>query len=137
MMFDLQAVAFQADLTRVTTLMMGREISGRAYPEIGVPEAHHAVSHHLNDHQKLAALAKIDAFHTALFADFVETLRTTPDGDGSLLDHIIILYGSGMSDSNAHIHDNLPLLVVGGGAGQLKGGRHLRYAGEPSSNDQE
>ena len=133
-MYDLQAVAFQADLTRVTTFMLGRELTGRTYPEIGVPESHHPVSHHQNSPQKLALLAKINAFHMALFAEYLEKLQSMPDGDGSLLDHIIVLYGAGMSDSNGHVHDDLPLLLVGGGSGHLKGGRHLKYAGDPSGN---
>jgi hypothetical protein len=133
-MYDLQALAFQADLTRVTTFMLGRELTGRTYPEIGVPEAHHPVSHHQNLPEKLASLAKINAFHMKLFAEYLEKLGSTPDGDGSLLDHVIILYGAGMSDSNGHVHDNLPLLLVGGGAGHLKGGHHLKYAGDPSAN---
>ncbi|HKA05761.1 MAG TPA: DUF1552 domain-containing protein, partial [Gemmataceae bacterium] len=132
LMYDLQAVAFQADLTRVTTFMLGRELTGRTYPEIGVPESHHPVSHHQNSPQKLALLAKINAFHMALFAEYLEKLQSMPDGDGSLLDHIIVLYGAGMSDSNGHVHDDLPLLLVGGGSGHLKGGRHLKYAGDPS-----
>jgi hypothetical protein len=134
LMFDLQALALQADLTRVTTFMIGREGGSRAYPEIGVYEGHHPVSHHGNNPEKLALLSKINAFHMALFAEYVEKLRSTPDGDGSLLDHIIILYGAGLSDSNLHVHDKLPLILVGGGAGHLKGGRHLKYAGDPTAN---
>ena len=134
LMYDLQVLALQADLTRVTTLMMGQEISGRAYPEIGVPEAHHALSHHMDDREKIAALARVNAFHTGCFAEFVGKLHATPDGDGSLLDHIILLYGAGMSDPNAHVHNNLPLMLVGHGGGHLKGGRHLKYDGDPSAN---
>ena len=102
LMFDLQVLAYQSDLTRVITFMMGREISGRTYPEIGVNEAHHPISHHQNDQVKIATVAKINTFHTTLFAYYLEKLRATPDGDGSLLDHVLLLYGSGMSDSNAH-----------------------------------
>jgi hypothetical protein len=114
-------------MTRVSTFMLGREVSGRAYPEIGVPDSHHPTSHHQNDPEKLAKLAKINVFHMKQFAYLVEKIRTTPDGDGTLLDHSMLLYGSGISDSNIHMHDNLPLVLVGGGAGQIKGGRHIRY----------
>lgn len=127
LMFDLLLLAFQTDMTRVSTFMLGREVSGRAYPEIGVPDSHHPVSHHQNDPEKLAKLAKINVFHLQQFAEFVEKMRRTPDGDGSLLDHSMLLYGSGISDSNVHMHDNLPLVLVGGGAGQIKGGRHVTY----------
>jgi hypothetical protein len=129
LMFDLQMLAYQSDLTRVITFMMGREISGRSYPEIGVPDAHHPISHHQNDPEKIAKVAKINLFHATLFAYYVEKLRSTPDGDGSLLDHMLMVYGSGMSDSNAHSPSNLPILLVGGANGQLKGGRHVRYPG--------
>ena len=128
LMFDLQVLAYQTDLTRVQTFMLGRELSARQYPEIGVPDAHHPTSHHTNDAVKQANYAKINAFHTRLFAYYVDKLRATADGDGTLLDHVMLLYGSGMSDGNAHATDNLPLLVVGGGVG--KGGRHLRYPGD-------
>ena len=125
LMFDLQVLAYQADLTRIQTFMLGRELSARQYPEIGAPDAHHPTSHHTNDPEKIANYGKINAFHTRLFAYYVDKLRATPDGDGSLLDHIVLLYGSGMSDGNAHATGNLPLVVMGGGAG--KGGRHIRY----------
>lgn len=128
LMFDLQVLAYQSDLTRVITFMMGREISGRTYPEINVNEAHHPISHHQNDRVKIATVAKINTFHTALFAYYLEKLRTTPDGDGSLLDHMLILYGSGMSDSNAHSPNALPVLLAGGGAGPVPGGRHVTYS---------
>jgi hypothetical protein len=127
LMFDLLLLAFQTDMTRVSTFMLGREVSGRAYPEIGVPDSHHPVSHHQNDPEKLAKLAKINVFHLQQFVYFLEKMRRTPDGDGSLLDHSMLLYGSGISDSNIHMHDNLPLVLVGGGAGQITGGRHVRY----------
>jgi len=127
LMFDLLLLAYQTDMTRVTTFMLGREVSGRAYPEIGVPDSHHPVSHHQNDPEKLAKLAKINIFHLQQFARFLEKMRATPDGDGSLLDHSMLLYGSGISDSNVHMHDNLPLVLVGGAAGQIKGGRHIVY----------
>ena len=128
LMFDLQLLAPQTDLTRVTTFMLGRELSGRTYPEIGVPDAHHPLSHHENDPIKIATMSKINTFHMSLFAEFVEKLRTTPDGDGSLLDHTTLLYGGGISNSNGHTHDNLPVLLLGGGIRTVTGGRHLRYA---------
>jgi hypothetical protein len=127
LMYDLQVLAYQCDLTRVITFMVGREFSGRTYPEIGVPDSHHPISHHQGDPEKLAKLVKINTYHATLFAYFLERLRATPDGDGTLLDHMTIIYGGGMSDSNAHDFRNLPILLVGGGAGQLKGGRHIRY----------
>ena len=116
-------------------MMMGREFSGRTYPEIGVPDSHHPISHHQGDPEKIAKLAKINHYHATFFAYFLEKLRSTADGDGSLLDHSTIIYGAGMSDSNAHDPTNLPILLVGGGAGQIKGGRHLRYPeGTPLAN---
>jgi len=127
LMFDLQVLAYQTDLTRIQTFMLGRELSARQYPEIGVPDAHHPTSHHTNDSEKIANYAKINSFHTRLFAYYVERLSRTADGDGSLLDNLTLLYGSGMSDGNAHATTNLPLLLVGGGTG--RGGRHLRYPG--------
>jgi hypothetical protein len=127
LMFDLLALAYQTDLTRVGTFMYGKEVSGRSYPEIGVPDGHHACSHHQNDPAKLEKLAKINAFHVQQFAYFIDKLKNTPDGDGSLLDHSILVYGSGISDGNIHFHLDLPTIVVGGGAGTLKGGRHVRY----------
>ena len=134
LMFDLQVLAYQCDLTRVISFMIGRELTGRTYAEIGVPDAHHPLSHHMYDREKLATLAKVNTYHVTLFSDYLEKLRSTPDGDGSLLDHLIILYGAGISDSNAHSHDDLPLLLVGGTASQFKGGRHLKYDGQPSAN---
>jgi hypothetical protein len=131
LMFDLQLLAYQTDLTRVITFMMGREVSSRTYPEIGVPDAHHPLSHHEYDPHKIATMAKINVFHATLFAAYLKRLRDTPDGDGSLLDHIVMLYGCGMSDSNAHSPVNVPVLVLGGGSGTLKGGRHLKYSGDP------
>jgi hypothetical protein len=125
LMFDLLTLALQTDMTRVSTFMLGKEVSVRAYPEIGVPDSHHPVSHHQNDPEKLAKLAKVNTFHVQQFAYFLEKLRSTPDGDGSLLDHAMILYGSGISDSNVHLHDNLPILLAGGAGGAIAGGRHL------------
>jgi hypothetical protein len=135
LMFDLQLLAYQADLTRVGTLMVGREQTGRAYGEIGVPEAHHPISHHGYDPQKIATLSKINVYHTQLLAEYLTKLRATPDGDGTLLDHLILMYGSGISDSHSHKHENLPILLLGGGGGGLAGGRHLKYADNtPAAN---
>src|SRR6266581_1301359 len=127
LLYDLQLLAFQADLTRVTTFMYGREQNGRPYPQIGVPEPHHPLTHHQNLPEKMEKCAKIQTYHVKLFADYLEKLRSTPDGDGSLLDHVILLYGAGISHSDRHTHGPLPTLVVGGGAGTIKGGRHLVY----------
>jgi hypothetical protein len=127
LMYDLLALAYQANVTRVFTFMVAREVSNRTYPQVGVSDGHHAISHHQNRPEKLEKNVKIQTYHTGLFAYFLEKLQATPDGDGSLLDHSTILYGSNMSNSNAHDHFPLPTLVVGGGAGRLKGGRHLKY----------
>ncbi|MEE2638169.1 MAG: DUF1552 domain-containing protein [Acidobacteriota bacterium] len=127
LMYDLQLLAHQTDRTRVTTFMSGHELSGRTYPEIDVPDAHHPLSHHRGVGEALRKLTKINHYHVSLFAEFVEKLRTTPDGDGSLLDHMILMYGAGMSDSNSHSPYNLPLVLLGGGAGKLAGGRHVAY----------
>ncbi len=132
LMFDLQLLAFQSDLTRVISFMLSKEQSARPYPQIGVPEAHHPLSHHGDTPDLIERMSKINRYHTELFARYVEKLRTTPDGDGSLLDHTTILYGSGISNSNSHSGDNLPLMLVGGGAGTLKGGRHLVYKDQPT-----
>ena len=130
LMFDLLALAYQTDLTRVGTFMLSREVSGRAYPEIGVPDSHHGCSHHQNDPAKLEKLAKINTFHMQQFAYFLDKLQSTPDGDGTLLDHSMLIYGSGISDGNIHFHMDLPVVMAGGGGGTLKGGRHLRYASD-------
>jgi len=127
LLYDLQLLAYQADVTRVITFMYGREQSPRPYPQIGVPEPHHALTHHQNDPVKMEKCARIQQYHLKLFTDYLEKLRNTPDGDGSLLDHMIILYGSGISNSDRHTHGPLPTFVVGGGGGALKGGRHLVY----------
>ena len=132
LMLDLQLLAFQSDLTRVISFMLGKEQSARPYPQIGVPEAHHPLSHHNDVPELIAHMSKINRYHTQLFSKYLERLRATPDGDGSLLDHTTILYGSGISNSTRHSGDNLPLLVIGGGAGTLKGGRHLTYSGKPT-----
>ena len=125
LMFDLQVLALQADITRVITFQLAREVSTRTYPQIGVPDAHHPMSHHANDPEKLVKLAKINAYHVSLFAYFLDKLKSTPDGNGSLLDHSMYLYGSGMGNPNIHDHSKLPILVAGGASGQLKGGRHI------------
>ena len=130
LMYDLFALAYQIDATRVITFMIGRESSGRTFPQFGIPDAHHPLSHHQNDPVKLAKLTTINQFHISLFAEFLETLRTTPDGDGSLLDHVVLMYGSGMSDGNTHDPMNLPLLLAGGGCGTVKGGRNIRFAND-------
>jgi hypothetical protein len=127
MMYDLQVLAYQADITRVTTFLIGRELSNRTYPAIGINEAHHSLSHHQNDAEKLAKLAKINTYHIQKLTYFLEKLRATPDGEGTLLDHLTLVYGSGLSDGNRHDHSPLPILVVGGGAGKLKGGAHLSF----------
>jgi hypothetical protein len=127
LLYDLQLLAYQSDLTRVITFMYGREQTGRPYPQLGVPEPHHQLSHHQNDPAKLEKCTKIQTYHVQLFADYLEKLRSTPDGDGSLLDHVILLYGAGISNSDRHSHRPLPTLVLGGGAGTIKGGRHLVY----------
>ena len=132
LMLDLQLLAFQSDLTRVISFMLGKEQSARPHPQIGVPEAHHPLSHHNDVPELIAHMSKINRYHTQLFSKYLEKLRATPDGDGSLLDHTTILYGSGISNSTRHSGDNLPLLVMGGGAGTLKGGRHLTYSGKPT-----
>jgi hypothetical protein len=130
LMFDLQALAFQADIARVTTFQLARETSTRTYAEIGVSDPHHPTTHHGNNPEKVAKVAMINAFHVSLFAYFLEKLKSTPDGDGSLLDHSLLLYGSGMSNPNIHSHTNLPILVAGGKAGK-KGALHIKYA-EPT-----
>ena len=127
LMFDLQLLAYQTDLTRVASFMVGREISGRTYNQIGIPDAHHPLSHHLDDPVKIGIMSKINTYHVVLFAEFVEKMRATPDGDGSLLDHSLLLYGAGMSNSNAHAPINLPIMLVGGAGGGLEGGRHITY----------
>lgn len=124
-MFDLQVLAYQADLTRVSTFLMSRETSQRTYPQVGVPDAHHGLSHHGDDPGHLAKLAIIDKYHVELFGYFLKKLAATPDGNGSLLDHSLIVYGSCLSNGNNHSHRNLPTLLAGGGAGQVKRNRHL------------
>ncbi len=135
MMYDLLALAYRANVTKVFTFMVAREVSNRTYPQIGVPDGHHATSHHQNRAEKIEKLVKIQTYHLTLFAQFLDKLKSTQDGDGTLLDHSILLYGSNMSNSNAHNHFPLPSLVLGGGAGSLQGNRHLRFPDHtPMSN---
>ena len=127
LMFDLQVLAYEADITRVITFMMCRELSQRTYVNLGVPDPHHALSHHQRNPENLTKLAKINTYHVQLFAYYLNKLQSTPDGDGSLLDHVMILYGGGISDGDMHNHSPLPLLLAGGGAGNVKGRGHLEY----------
>ena len=134
LMFDLMVLAYQTDLTRVITLMVGHEQSGMTYPQIGVPDAHHPISHHQREPEKVAKTAKINAYHVKMFTYLLERLRDTPDGDGTLLDHMTMIYGAGIADSNSHAPVNIPFLLAGGGAGNLKGGRHTNLKGVPLAN---
>jgi hypothetical protein len=132
LMFELQMLAFQGDITRVTTFQLARETSNRTYNEIGISDPHHPLSHHGNDPAKIERMSKINAFHVSLFAEFLEKMKATPDGAGSLLDHSLLLYGSGMGNPNVHDHQNLPVIVAGGAAGGMKTGRHLKFE-EPTA----
>ena len=134
LMFDLQVLAYQTDLTRVITMMLGHEHSGMTYPQIGVPDAHHPISHHQREPEKLAKVSKINAYHVKMFAYLLEKLRATPDGDGTLLDHMTLIYGAGIADSNSHAPVNIPFILAGGGAGNLKGGRHTHFKDMPLAN---
>jgi Protein of unknown function (DUF1552) len=134
LMFDLMVLAYQSDLTRVITLMLGHEQSGMTYPQIGVPDAHHPISHHQREPEKVAKTARINAYHVKMFAYLMDKLQTTPDGDGTLLDHVTMIYGAGIADSNAHAPVNIPFLLAGGGAGNLKGGRHTHLKDVPLAN---
>jgi hypothetical protein len=127
LMFDLQVLALQGDITRVVTFQLAREASNRTYPEIGVPESHHPLTHNNGDPEKIAKVAKINQFHVSLFADFLKKLQQTQEGNGTLLDNVLYLYGSGMGNPNVHDHVNLPIIVAGGAAGNMRGGRHIRY----------
>jgi len=127
LMFDLQVLALQGDVTRVISFQLARETSNRTYPEIGVSEPHHPLTHHNGNQEMIDKVAQINAFHVSLFAYFLERLKETPDGDGSLLDNSLYLYGSGMGNPNVHDHRNLPIIVAGGGAGHMRGNRHIRY----------
>ena len=132
LLLDLQLLALQGDITRVSTMMIGREVNARPYPQIGVPEAWHPLSHHQNRPELIARMSIINRYHVELFSRYLTKLRNTPDGDGSLYDHTTLLYGSGMSNSQRHSANNLPLLLVGGGNGRLNGGQHIVYEGDPS-----
>jgi hypothetical protein len=132
LMMDLKVLAFQSDLTRVISFMISKEQSPRPYPQIGVPEAHHPLSHHNNIPELIEKMSKINRYHAQLFSQYLAKLKATPDGDGSLLDHITILYGAGLSNSNGHSGENLPQMLVGGSSGKIKGGRHLKFANKPS-----
>jgi len=135
LMFDLLALAYQADITRVSTFMMARELSQRTYPQVGAPDPHHALSHHQNDPERIAKLVKVQNYHVQMFAYYLQKLRSTPDGDGTLLDHMLILYGGNMSNSNLHNHFPLPVLLAGGASGRLQGNRHIRCKDQtPMSN---
>jgi len=135
LMMDLLALAYQTDLTRISTFMLAKEVSGRAYPEIGVPDSHHPVSHHQNEPAKLERLHKINEYHLQQFAHLVDKLAKTPEGDGTMLDSSLFLYGTGISDSNTHFHDDLPIALVGGKAAGIRGGRYIRYPkGTPLTN---
>ena len=134
LMFDLMVLAFQCDLTRVITFMIGHEHSGMTYPQIGVPDAHHPISHHQQEPEKVAKVAKINAYHVRMFAGLLERLHATSDGDGTLLDHVTMMYGAGMADSNSHSPIDIPMILAGGGAGHLKGGRHVRFKNMPLAN---
>lgn len=127
LMFDLQVLAMQGDVTRVTTFQLARETSNRSYPEIGISDPHHPLSHHGNDPAKVERMSKINAFHVSLFAEFLTKLAATKEGNGTLLDHSLLLYGSGMGNPNVHDHTNLPVIVAGGAAGGMRGGRHVRF----------
>ena len=130
LMFDLQVMAYRTDLTRVITFMLAHAGSNRAYPNIGISDGHHSLTHHQNDPAKIDRVAQIDAMFVRMFAYYLDKLKSTPDGDGTLLDHVAILYGSGTGDGNAHSHHDLPTLLAGGAGGQIKGGRHIRYPKE-------
>jgi hypothetical protein len=134
LMFDLEVLAYQSDLTRIITLMLGREFSGMTYPQVGVPDAHHPVTHHAGEVEKIAKVAIINAYHVRLFGYLLEKLKATPDGDGTLLDNVTLIYGAGLSDCNAHSVTNVPVVLAGGGAGTLKGGRHIHYNSVPLAN---
>jgi Protein of unknown function (DUF1552) len=135
LMYDLQVVAFQTDLTRVTTMMVGREGSMRTYPEIGVPDPHHPLTHHRNNKEWMARVEQINVFHAELFAYFIGKLKATPDGDNNLLANSLVVYGSGLSDGNRHTHEDLPVMIVGQGGGLLRTGRHVVYDKQTPMNN--
>jgi hypothetical protein len=134
LMFDLQVLAYQCDLTRVITFMVGREHSGMTYPQIGVPDAHHPISHHQGEPEKIAKVAKINEYHMQMFAKYLEKLQAARDGEGTLLDSLTLMYGAGIADSNSHSPLNIPMILAGGGSGHLKGGRHINFKGTPLAN---
>jgi hypothetical protein len=135
LMFDLQVMAYRTDMTRVITFMLAHAGSNRAYPAIGISDGHHSLTHHQNNAEKVEKVAQIDAHLASMVAYYLDRLRSTPDGDGNLLDHVMIVYGSGTGDGNAHTHHDLPTVLLGGGCGQIKGGRHLRYAKDTPLNN--
>ena len=135
LMMDLMVIAYQTDMTRVVSCMIAREGSNRSYRSIGVPDGHHSVTHHDGDPAKIEKVVKINHLHAQTFAYLLQKMQSTPDGDGTLLDHSMMLYGSSISDGNAHTHDDLPLVLVGGACGQIKGGRHLRFPKETPMNN--
>ena len=134
-MFDLEVLAFRANITRVATMMFARDTSGAVYPQSGVREGFHVASHHANNRANMESIALINRYHVQMLAYFLDKLNATPDGEGNLLDHSMVLYGSSMSNGNQHDHDPLPVVLAGGASGQLKGGRHMQYAAHtPMSN---
>jgi len=135
LMMDLQVIAWQTDMTRVASFMLGRDGSNRPYREIGIPDGHHSISHHQNDPERVEKLIKIDELHVAMFAYLLKRLQETPDGDGTLLDHSLIVFGSSLSESNIHTHDDLPIVLAGNANGQVKGNRHLVYPKETPLNN--
>jgi len=135
LMIDLQALAFQTDMTRVVTFMLAREGSNRSYRTIGISDGHHSVTHHQNDPEKIDKTARINQLHAKMFAYMLEKFRATPDGNGNLLDHSLIMYGSSISDGNLHTHHDLPILLAGGAGGKVKGGSHFVYPKETPLNN--
>jgi hypothetical protein len=135
LMMDLQVIAWQTDMTRVASFMMGRDGSNRPYREIGISDGHHSISHHQKDAERVEKLIKIDELHVSLFGYLLEKLQNTPDGDGTLLDHALIVFGSSLSESDLHTHDELPILLAGNGGGRVKGNRHLVYPKETPLNN--
>jgi hypothetical protein len=135
LMFDLQVLAWQADITRVTTMMMSQELSGSVYPASGIREAFHNLSHHSHVPANMDKLAILNTYHVATMSYLIQKLKATPDGDGNMLDHSMILYGSGMGNSNQHDHEDLPVVLLGGASGRLKGGRHLMFPAKTSMSN--
>jgi hypothetical protein len=135
LMIDLQVLAFQTDMTRIITFALAHELSNRSYPQIGISDGHHALSHHKGDTRQIAKIIKLNAYHVGIFGYYLDKMRSTRDGDGTLLDHSMIVYGSGIADGNLHTNEDLPILLAGGGIGKIKGGRHIRYPkGTPLTN---